>query len=185
MHARLPKSRVQHNRLVDPLFDIQPKQPIKVEPVPKHMEEGSPGAFYMPPSLDGSRDGVFYANLGDMESQMKFCMRTLTAHEAIPGHHFQIALQYEMKDLPHFRKTADFNAHCEGWALYTEKLARELQFYATEPDGSEGYDLLGHFGEELTRAARLVVDTGLHCFGWTASRPSNTWSRTPFWHLAM
>jgi len=155
-------------KIIDPVFDIQPKQPIKVEAVPKHMEEGSPGAFYMPPSLDGSRDGVFYANLGDMAAQFKFGMRTLTAHEAIPGHHFQIALQYEMKGLPHFRKTAEsFNAFVEGWALYTEKLARELKFYATEADGSEGYDLLGHFGDELMRAARLVVDTGLHYHEWT------------------
>jgi len=131
------------------------------------MEEGAPAAFYMPPSLDGSRDGVFHVNLGDMSAQYKFSMRTLTAHEAIPGHHFQIALQYEMKGLPHFRKTAEnFNAFVEGWALYTEKLARELKFYATESDGTEGYDLLGHFGDELMRAARLVVDTGLHYYGW-------------------
>lgn len=154
--------------IIEPLFDMSPKQAIKIQAVPKHMEEGSPAAFYMPPSLDGSRDGVFYVNLGDMEAQYKFGMRTLTAHEAIPGHHYQLALQFEMKDLPYFRKTAEsFNAFCEGWALYTEKLARELKFYATEPDGSEGYDLLGHFGDELMRAARLVVDTGLHYYGWS------------------
>lgn len=157
--------------LIDPLFDIRPKQAIKVQPVPKHMEEGSPAAFYMPPSLDGSRDGIFYANLGDMSAQYKFGMRTLTAHEAIPGHHFQLALQFETKGLPYFRKTAEgFTAFVEGWALYTEKLARELGFYATEADGSEGYDLLGHFGDELMRAARLVVDTGLHYYGWSRQK---------------
>jgi len=132
------------------------------------MEEGSPAAFYMPPSLDGSRDGVFYANLGDISAQYKYGMRTLTAHEAVPGHHFQLAIQFEMKGLPYFRKAAEgFNAFIEGWALYTEKLAREFGFFATEPDGSEGYDLLGHFGDELMRAARLVVDTGLHHYGWS------------------
>jgi hypothetical protein len=130
-------------------------------------------------------------------------MRTLYAHEAIPGHHFQLAIQFEMKGLPYFRKAAEgFNAFCEGWALYTERLARELGFFRTEPDGSEGYDLLvrlpngtrvararcygalqksvahlatahlardvqGHFGDELMRAARLVVDTGLHYYGWS------------------
>ena len=78
-------------------FDLRPKQPMKVQPVPKHMEEGSPGAFYMPPSLDGTRDGVFYANLGDMGAQYKYGMRTLTAHEAVPGHHFQLAIQFEME----------------------------------------------------------------------------------------
>lgn len=95
-------------------------------------------------------------------------MRTLYAHEAIPGHHFQLAIQFEMKGLPYFRKAAEgFNAFVEGWALYTERLAREVGFFATEPDGSEGYDLLGHFGDELMRAARLVVDTGLHYHGWS------------------
>ena len=95
-------------------------------------------------------------------------MRTLYAHEAIPGHHFQLAIQFEMASLPYFRKTAEnFNAFVEGWALYTERLARELGFFQTESDGSEGYDLLGHFGDELMRAARLVVDTGLHYYGWS------------------
>lgn len=149
-------------------FDVRPKQPLKICAVPAHMEEGSPAAFYMPPSLDGARDGVFYANLGDLSAQFIYGMRTLYAHEAIPGHHFQLAIQFEMKGLPYFRKAADgFNAFVEGWALYTERLARELSFFATEPDGSEGYDLLGHFGDELMRAARLVVDTGLHFYGWS------------------
>ena len=151
-----------------PYFDVRPKQPLKIQAVPSHMEEGSPAAFYMPPSLDGSRDGVFYANLGDMDAQFKYGCRTLTAHEAVPGHHFQLAIQFEMEGLPYFRKAADgFNAFVEGWALYTEKLAREFGFFRTEADGSEGYDLLGHFGDELMRAARLVVDTGLHHLGWS------------------
>ena len=74
------------------------------------MEDGSPGAFYMPPSLCGTRDGVFYANCGDLAAQPKFAMRTLTAHEAVPGHHFQIALANEMEGLPYFRKAADAGA---------------------------------------------------------------------------
>eukprot|EP00966_Prymnesium_polylepis_P100952 2337713-Prymnesium_polylepis.3 len=127
---------------LDSYFDLRPKQPLKIQRVPPHMEEGSPAAFYMPPSLDGSRDGVFYANLGDMSAQYKYGMRTLTAHEAVPGHHFQLAIQFEMRELPYFRKAAEgFNAFVEGWALYTEKLAREFGFFATEPDGSEGYDV--------------------------------------------
>ena len=139
----------------------------------------------MPPSLCGTRDGVFYANCGDLAAQPKFAMRTLTAHEAVPGHHFQIALANEMEGLPYFRKAlAEFTAFVEGWGLYSERLARELGFYATTYDPRpaaraaaapatspvEGYDLLGHFGDELLRASRLVVDTGIHAQGWGRQR---------------
>jgi uncharacterized protein (DUF885 family) len=105
-------------------------------------------------------------------------MRTLTAHEAVPGHHFQIALANEMPTLPYFRKAlAEFTSFVEGWGLYSEKVARALGFYATTRDPRdpskppvEGYDLLGHFGDELLRASRLVVDTGIHAMGWSRSR---------------
>jgi uncharacterized protein (DUF885 family) len=146
-----------------PLFDLKPVLPVKIQAVPKHQEEGAPGAYYYPPSLDGSRPGIFYANLRNMDEMARFRMETLAIHEAEPGHHFQLALQQEMK-LPLLRKLAEndtFNAYIEGWALYTEKLAYEENFYSS-PSAT-----LGHFCDELLRAARLVVDTGIHHKRWT------------------
>ena len=143
-----------------PLFDINLQTPVEIEPVPKHLEEGSPAAYYEPPNLDGSRPGRFCANLRDMKEVPKYGMETLVIHEAEPGHHFQFSLQNEM-NIPVLRKLGCFTAYVEGWALYTEKLAYEKGFYTTP------YDQLGHFLDELLRAVRLVVDTGIHCQGWT------------------
>lgn len=154
-------------KIISPFFDVRPNDPCKVEPVPPHMEDGTPAAFYLPGSFDGSRNGTFYVNLSDMMAQWKSFMKVLMAHEGIPGHHFQIALQQEMKTLPFFRRDVQgFTAFVEGWALYTELLARELGYFKAE-DGTEGYDLLGYFAANLLRAARCVVDTGLHHFGWS------------------
>src|SRR5690606_5539429 len=111
--------------------------------------------------MDGSRPGVFYANLYDIRATPKYGMRALAYHEAVPGHHFQIALQQEQRGLPLFRNMPLFTAYIEGWALYAERLAWELGFL------EDPYDNLGRLQAELFRAVRLVVDTGIHAKRWT------------------
>ena len=143
-----------------PFFDLKPTAALKIQPVPAHEEEGQPGAYYMSPSIDGSRPGTFFANLRNMKEMPKYHMETLTVHEAEPGHHFQLALQKEM-DIPVLRKIGDYNVFYEGWALYTEKLAYEENFY------SSNAAKIGHLQDELLRAVRLVVDTGIHYKRWT------------------
>jgi uncharacterized protein (DUF885 family) len=143
------------------LFDKRPKMGVKVERIPEFKEKTAPGAYYNPPSMDGTRPGVFYANLRDMNEVPQFGMRTLAYHEAIPGHHFQLALAQELKGLPIFRQILPFTAYAEGWALYAEKLAYEHGFL---PDA---YSRLGYLASELFRAVRLVVDTGIHAKRWT------------------
>jgi len=116
----------------------------------------------MPGDLSGSRPGVFYANLRDMKEVHKFGMKTLAYHEGIPGHHFQISIAQELKGVPFFRRLVPFTAYAEGWALYAEKLAREMGMYKEDPFGE-----LGALDSELFRAVRLVVDTGIHYKRWT------------------
>lgn len=143
-----------------PLFDLKPKAALKILAVPAHEEEGQPGAYYSSPSIDGKRPGAFFANLRNMKEMPKYHMETLTVHEAEPGHHFQLALQNEM-DIPVLRKIGDYNVFYEGWALYTEKLAYEENFYSCNAAK------IGHLQDELLRAVRLVVDTGIHSKRWT------------------
>ncbi len=145
------------------LFDLRPKAPCVVKREPPFTEK-SAAAHYTAPARDGSRPGIFWAPLPGPQFEMTE-MRTLVYHEAIPGHHFQIALQQERPDLPRFRRDRVFgfiSAHGEGWALYAEHLVAESGWY-------EG-DIKGHLGQlqdELFRARRLVVDTGLHAMRWT------------------
>lgn len=146
---------------LDNLFDVRPKSKVKVERVPEFRETTAPGAYYMIPSMDGSRPGVFYANLRDMNEVPKYSMQTLAYHEAIPGHHFQLALAQELKGVPTFRKLIPFTAYVEGWALYAEKIAYENGFF------DDPYSQLGYLESELFRAVRLVVDTGIHHKRWT------------------
>ena len=138
-----------------------PRKKLEIRRIPKFKEATASGAYYEPPSYDGSRPGVFYANLRDMNALPKFGMRTLAYHEAIPGHHFQVSTQLEMKKAPLFRKVIPFTAFVEGWALYAEKLASE-QGLITDP-----YDNLGRLQAELFRAIRLVVDSGIHYKRWS------------------
>ncbi|MBI2433540.1 MAG: DUF885 domain-containing protein [Candidatus Hydrogenedentes bacterium] len=145
---------------ISTVFDLRPAAPVKVERIPQFKEKTAPGAYYDAPALDGSRPGIFYANLRNMAELPKFGMRTLAYHEAIPGHHFQIALQQEMKG-PTFRKFPMFTAYIEGWALYAERLAGE-QGFLKDPLAD-----LGRLQSELFRAVRLVVDTGIHYKRWT------------------
>ena len=141
-------------------FDVVPEALVEVQRVPEFKEKTSPGAYYNPPALDGSRPGVFYANLYDIKATPKFGMRTLAYHEAVPGHHFQLAIQQQQKDLPFFRRMIPFTAYAEGWALYAEQLAWEAGFQ------SDPYDNIGRLQGELFRGVRLVVDTGIHAKRW-------------------
>ena len=143
-------------------FGRQPKARVEVQRIPEFKEATAPGAYYQRPALDGSRPGVFYANLRNLAEVPKFGMKTLAYHEGVPGHHFQIAIAQELKGLPTFRGIVPFTAYTEGWALYTEWLALHLGFYHDDPYGN-----LGRLQAEMFRAVRLVVDTGIHARHWT------------------
>ena len=149
------------NASLEPWFDVVPENAVEVRRVPEFKEKTSPGAYYEPPAMDGSRPGVFYANLYDIKATPKYSMRTLTYHEAIPGHHFQLAIQQEQEDLPFFRRLIPFPAYTEGWGLYAERLASEMGLL------EDPYDDIGRLQAELFRAVRLVVDTGIHAMRWT------------------
>ena len=150
---------------VRPYFEKFPKSPVEVRAVPEYSEKTAAGGYYQSPSLDGSRPGVFYANLYDIKQTPKFGMRTLTFHEAVPGHHFQIALNQENEDLTLYRKLGyRTSAYTEGWALYSEQLAVEVGMT------KDLYDELGVLQSEMFRANRLVVDTGIHYKKWTREK---------------
>jgi uncharacterized protein (DUF885 family) len=143
-------------------FGKLPAIPCTVKAIEEYRERDSVAAFYYPPAGDGSRPGIFYVNTYDPSSRPKHTMPALTFHEAVPGHHLQIALSTETKDLPEFRRLgADVTAYVEGWALYTERLSDELGLY---PDDQARYGMLGY---QAWRACRLVVDTGMHHLRWS------------------
>jgi len=146
---------------LDEFFGVKPKAPLVVKVVEPFREKGSAGAFYEEPAPDGSRPGVYYVNTIDMRGVPIFEMETLAHHEAIPGHHMQIAIAQELQGIPRFRKFGGNTAYIEGWALYAEYFPKEFGFYQ---------DPMMDFGrlyDELLRAVRLVVDTGLHAKHWT------------------
>ncbi|MCB1579018.1 MAG: DUF885 domain-containing protein, partial [Xanthomonadales bacterium] len=142
-------------------FNRRPKLGVEVRPVPAFSEKTAPGAYYQSGAFDGSRPGVFYANLRDPGETPKFAMRTLAYHEGIPGHHFQITIAQELQGVPFFRRVLPFTAYSEGWALYAERLAWELGFE------KDPLDNLGRLRDEMMRAVRLVVDSGIHYKRWT------------------
>ncbi len=142
-------------------FNVRPRAGIEVVRIPEFREKTAPGAYYEQPSLDGTRPGRFYANLYDIKATPKFGMRTLAAHEGIPGHHFQIAIALELEGVPLIRRFGLFTAYVEGWALYAERVAWELGLMPTNADN------IGRLTAELFRAVRLVVDTGIHHKRWT------------------
>ncbi|HOY12496.1 MAG TPA: DUF885 domain-containing protein [Saprospiraceae bacterium] len=150
------------NAKLDKAFDIRPKASISVERVPEFQEKGEAKGRYTLPAMDGSRGGVFWANVRKVSEHPKFTMKTLAYHEGVPGHHFQLGIQTELKGLPIFRTVVPFTAYGEGWALYSEQLAYELGFYDNDPFGN-----LGRLQAEMFRACRLVVDTGIHSKKWT------------------
>ena len=143
------------------LFEVFPKADYVVKAVEPYREESEAGASYMGPAPDGSRPGIFYINTRDLKGQPKFSLETLSIHEAAPGHHFQISIQQEVEGLPMFRKFGGYTVFAEGWALYAESLGKELGLF-TDP-----YMWYGRLSDEQLRAMRLVVDTGLHAFGWS------------------
>jgi uncharacterized protein (DUF885 family) len=149
------------NKGLDGAFDVRPKLGVEVRPVPEFAEKTAPGAYYEPGSFDGTRPGAFYANMRDTSETPKFAMRTLAYHEGIPGHHFQISIAQELKGVPFFRRVLPFTAYAEGWALYAERLAYELGFE------KDPLDNLGRLRDEMMRAVRLVVDSGIHYKHWT------------------
>jgi uncharacterized protein (DUF885 family) len=143
-------------------FKTIPPGTLAVERIPKSAEKGSAQAYYNPAAMDGSRPGTFYANLRDTTETPTWGMKTLSYHEGIPGHHFQIATARELKGLPFLRQQPIYTAYAEGWALYAERLAAEIGLYKDDPFGD-----LGRLQAEMFRAVRLVVDTGLHAKGWS------------------
>jgi len=144
------------------LFLTTPRTKIEVRRVPEFKESTAPGAYYEPPAMDGTRPGIFFANLRDMNEVPKWSMPTLAYHEGVPGHHWQISTAWELKGVPQFRKVVPFTAYVEGWALYCEWLAKQVGWYENDPFGD-----LGRLRDELFRAVRLVVDTGIHAKRWT------------------
>ncbi len=145
-------------------FHDIPEAKVDVQRIPAFKEKTSPGAYYQRPAMDGSRPGVFYANLYDIKATPKYSMKTLAYHEGTPGHHYQLSIQQELEDMPFFRKMVPFIAYSEGWALYAERVAYEMGML---PDP---YDNIGRLQAELFRAVRLVVDTGIHAQRWSRER---------------
>ncbi|MET0988892.1 MAG: DUF885 domain-containing protein [Steroidobacteraceae bacterium] len=151
--ARLPR-----------LFSDFPKADYEVRAVEEFRAASAAGASYQQPSADGSRPGIFYINTFNLKAQPKWGTETLSLHEAAPGHHFQIAIQQELGDLPSFRRFGGYTAFMEGWALYAESLGKELGLF------KDPYQYFGRLNDEMLRAMRLVVDTGIHAQGWTRER---------------
>jgi uncharacterized protein (DUF885 family) len=157
MYGRLPAA-----------FATLPSAPLEIRRVPIEIQDGASNGYYRRAALDGSRPAIYFINLKDVGDWPKFTLPTLSYHEGVPGHHLQISIAQESKDIPTLRKLGFFSAYSEGWALYAEQLADELGAYANDPLGKAGF--LQSF---LFRAARLVVDTGLHTKRWTREQATD------------
>ncbi len=143
-------------------FATRPPYPVEVRRIPVEVQDSAAGGQYTSPAIDGSKPGIYWINLADMKANPKFDLKTLTYHEANPGHHWQIALNLAQEQLPLLRRIAPYNAYAEGWALYSEQVAYEMGMYKNDPFGD-----LGRLKAELFRSVRLVVDTGLHAKRWS------------------
>jgi uncharacterized protein (DUF885 family) len=157
MYGRLPNA-----------FATLPNQPLEIRRVPPEIQDGASNGYYRRAALDGSRPAIYFINLKDVGDWPKYTLPTLSYHEGVPGHHLQISIAQESKDIPTLRKLGFFSAYSEGWALYAEQLADELGVYADNPLGRAGF--LQSF---LFRAARLVVDTGLHTKRWSREQATD------------
>jgi len=146
---------------LDSMFIIKPKADLNVKAVEAFREQSAGKAFYQRPSEDGSRPGLYYANLYDMKAMPTYQMAALAYHEGVPGHHMQLAIQQELQGIPKFRKFGRYTAYTEGWGLYSEYLPKEFGAY------QDPYSDFGRLAMELWRACRLVVDTGIHAKKWT------------------
>jgi uncharacterized protein (DUF885 family) len=155
MSARLPNA-----------FATLPTQPLEIRAGPKDIEDGASNGYYRSAALDGSRPAIYFINLKDTGDWPKYSLPSLTFHEGLPGHHLQISLAQESKDIPTLRKIGGFSAYSEGWALYSEQLADELGAY-------EGIEKAGYLQSFLFRAARLVIDTGIHTKRWSREKATD------------
>jgi uncharacterized protein (DUF885 family) len=149
------------------LFGRLPRMPYGIRRVPDYIAPQATFAYYQLPTGDGRRAGFFYINTFNLPSRPLYMLESLSRHEAVPGHHLQLALQQELDSLPNFRKYGGFTAFVEGWALYCERLGLEVEFY------KDPYSDFGRLTMEMWRACRLVVDTGMHYFGWTRDQAIN------------
>ena len=154
-------------------FESIPPYKVEVKRIPIATQDSSAGGYYTPPTMDGSVPGIYWINLKSVEANPKFGLKTLTYHEAVPGHHWQIALNLAQEELPLLRRIAPYNAYVEGWALYSEQVAAEMGLYENDP-----FSNLGRLQAELYRAVRLVVDTGLHHKKWSREKAIDYFAST-------
>jgi uncharacterized protein (DUF885 family) len=152
-------------------FGLLAAASCEVRPVPAADADGAPAAYYVPASMDGQRPGIYYANVGRVTERYRHQAEATAFHEAVPGHHLQLSVAYDLGDLPLLRRLAEVNAYTEGWGLYSERLADEMGLYSSD------LSRLGMLSADSTRASRLVVDTGLHAKGWSRAQAIEFMSR--------